>query len=360
MTNQPATSEALRMDIRCHSGGANLAAHLDRVTEFVYRGAEVPLSSHPGWLMVLERGLGHVPYGLEVVDQGVTCGWLPLAYVRSLLFGKFLVSLPYLNYGGVLADDIQISRILIDRAIELADRLDANYLELRHVEANDHPGLPTRVSSKVHMKLALLSDPGQLWKQLPAKVRNQVRKGQKNELQVVWGGEELLGDFYQVFSRNMRDLGTPVFGRKLFREILRQFPGQAEICLVRGEQKPLASALLLHGKKVTEVPSASSLRAFNHTNANMLMYWNLLERAMIKGQAVFDFGRSTPEGNTFRFKKQWGAMPQQAIWQYHVRRGTVGDMRPENPRYQRFIRIWQRLPVGLTKLIGPMIVRGIP
>jgi hypothetical protein len=92
----------------------------------------------------------------------------------------------------------------------------------------------------------------------------------------------------------------------------------------------------------------------------MLMYWNLLERAVRRGQAVFDFGRSTLDSNTCQFKKQWGARPEEAHWQYYVRRGTVGDMRPDNPRYQRFIRLWQRLPVGLTRLIGPLIVRGIP
>ena len=210
------------------------------------------------------------------------------------------------------------------------------------------------------MRLTLPATPGQLWDQLSAKVRNQVRKGTKSELTVIWGGQERLGEFYDVFSQNMRDLGTPVFSRRLFVEIIRQFPDRAEFCIVRAGTTPVAAALLLHGWGTTEVPSASSLRQYNRTCANMLMYWKLLERAAERGQAVFDFGRSSPESNTYRFKQQWGATPFPAEWQHYVRRGSASDMRPDNPHYERMIRVWQRLPVDLTRWIGPMIVRGIP
>jgi serine/alanine adding enzyme len=158
----------------------------------------------------------------------------------------------------------------------------------------------------------------------------------------------------------MRDLGTPVFGLGLFRAILEEFAGKAELCVVRSGGRAAAAALLLHGWGVTEVPSASSLRQFNNTCANMLMYWNLLIRAIERAQDVFDFGRSTPDGNTYKFKKQWGAEPLPADWQYYLRAGEASDMRPDNPRYRRLIRVWQHLPVGVTRLIGPAIVRGIP
>jgi FemAB-related protein (PEP-CTERM system-associated) len=158
----------------------------------------------------------------------------------------------------------------------------------------------------------------------------------------------------------MRDLGTPVYGRGLFEAILAEFPDRAEFCVVRAGALPVAAALLLHGWGVTEVPSASSLREFNQTNANMLMYWHLLERAVQRGQDVFDFGRSSEGSGTFQFKKQWGASPSPAEWQYRLRAGDVGDMRPDNPRYGLMIRLWRRLPVALTRLLGPGIVRGIP
>ena len=177
---------------------------------------------------------------------------------------------------------------------------------------------------------------------------------------MAWGGEELLAEFYEVFSRNMRDLGTPVYGRQLFRSALRHFPGRAELCVVRAGEAPAAAALLLHGRGVTEVPSASSLRRYNPTCANMLLYWHLLERAVGRGQGAFEFGRSTVESNTYRFKRQWGAEPYPAEWQYYLRTGKAGEMRPDNPRYQRFIRLWQRLPVPVTRWLGPRIVRGVP
>jgi FemAB-related protein (PEP-CTERM system-associated) len=337
-----------------------LAKHLPRLRAYVAEGGLVPLSRDPAWLTVLERGLGHAPYCLEVAEGERTRGFLALSYVKSLLFGRFLVGLPYLNYGGVLADDEHVAGMLIDRAVQLADRLGVRYLELRHVQAIDQPALVRREGCKVHMRLDLPVTADALWMGLSSKVRNQVRKGQKSGLDVAWGGPELLPEFYAVFSHNMRDLGTPVFGRGLFRAILRQFPDRAELCVVRADGRAAAAALLLHGWGVTEVPSASSLRRYNPTCANMLMYWHLLERAVQRGQAAFDFGRSSPDSNTYQFKKQWGAAPVPADWQYYVRTGGVTDMRPDNPRYQRMIRLWQRLPVGLTRWIGPPIVRGIP
>ncbi len=348
------------IEIRAHTG-RDLLRLGARWEAYVANGEnEIPLSRHPAWLQVLRRGLGHTPYCLEASDGEEVRGTLPLVHVQSLLFGRFLVSLPYLNYGGVIADDELTARLLIERAIRLADELEVRYLELRHERAIEHPLLPDRMTNKVHMRLALPDRPEKLWSRLSAKVRNLVRKGQKSDLTVHWGGAELLDEFYGVFSRNMRDLGTPAYGRKLFQEVLRHFPDRAEFCVVRAGFQPVAGALLLHGWNVTEVPSASALREFNHTSANMLMYWHLLQRAILRGRRVFDFGRSTLEGNTYRFKKQWGAAAFPAVWQYYTRVGARSDLRPENPRYQRLIHIWQRLPLSLTRLIGPAIVRGIP
>ena len=347
------------IEIRTHSG-RDLGQYWARWEPFVSRNGQVPLSYHPAWSTILERGLRHIPYVLEAVEGGQTRGILPLAYVRSFLFGRFLVGLPYLNYGGVFTDDPEVARLLIDRAIALAAELDVRHLELRHERLIDHPGLIVRSGAKVHMRLCLPASTEDLWNALSPKVRNQVRKGQKSGQEVVWGGEDRLEDFYRVFSINMRDLGTPVFSRELFRSIVRQFPGRAEFCVVLAEGRPAAAALLLHGWGITEVPSASSLRIFNYTCANMHMYWKLLERALGRGQSAFDFGRSSPDSNTFQFKRQWGASPEPAHWQYHLRAGDVSEMRPDNPRYRRMIRIWQRLPVPLTRWMGPSIVRGIP
>jgi FemAB-related protein (PEP-CTERM system-associated) len=348
------------LNVIVHSGAA-LSARLPQLADFVRdSSSNLPLSKHPAWLTILQRALGHEVYALEVRDGDTTHGFLPLAFVSSFLFGRFLVSLPYLNTNGVIARSPDVQTRLIDRAITLADELGVRYLELRHERPIEHPDLNAHFTSKVHMRLDLPRTSQLLWKQLDPKVRNQVRKGTKSEFQVAWGGQELLDGFYHVLCRNMRDLGTPVYGQGLFRETLRTFPDDAEICLLCDGQEPVAAAMLLHGAGITEVPTASSLKEYNPSCVNMLMYSHLMDRAIERGQAVFDFGRSTLDGPTFRFKKQWGALPQPATWQYHVRHGSIGEMRPDSPHYSRAVRLWQRLPLSVTRWLGPRIVRGIP
>ena len=339
---------------------SDIAGRLPQWEAFVDRLGQQSPSCRPKWLEVFARELKHEPYCLEARRGERSVGLLPLEYIRSLRFGRFLVGVPYLNTGGVMAEDEAAGLALIDGAVELADRLDVKYLELRHEQPLEHPALGHKLTSKVHMRLALPDTSDELWDSFKPKVRNQIRKGQKNDLSIHWGAGELLSEFYCVFAQNMRDLGTPVFGRGLFGGILSQFPDQAELCIIRFQNRPIAGAVLVHGPGMTEVPSASSLRRYNRINANMLMYWHLLCRAIARHQQTFDFGRSTVDSNTYRFKKQWGARPVPAVWQYYVRRGTIGAMRPENRRYRLMIRVWQRLPVPLTRLIGPPIVRGIP
>jgi len=340
---------------------AAFARRVEDLTAFVRHSApEVPLSKHPLWLNVLQAGLGHEVYAIEAIAGGCTVGFLPLAFVSSMLFGRFLVSLPYLNTNGVVAQAADVQAELITRAATLADELNVRHLELRHETRIAHPALNAELTSKVHMRLPLPKSEEQLWKGFDSKVRNQIRKGEKGAFTVEWGAAECLDEFHDVIAENMRDLGSPVYGKELFSTILSTFPGDAEICLVRDGTKPAAAALLLHGWGITEVPTASSLKEYNASCVNMLMYHHLLRRAVERGQRVFDFGRSTTDGNTFRFKKQWGAVPHPATWQYRVLQGEVGEMRPDNPRYQRAIRLWQRLPVWLTRRVGPLVVRGIP
>jgi FemAB-related protein (PEP-CTERM system-associated) len=335
-------------------------SHRSRWEAFVARHAPLPLSYHPSWPSVFADGLGHAPFVLEAEEAGKIQGLLPLALLQGPLFGRFLVSHPYLNYGGPLADSDEVALGLIARAVELADRLSVRRLLLRHEREIDHPLLRPYPALKVNVRRSLQPNAEDLWNGLESGVRNQVRKGRKNGLTVSWGSEELLDEFYDVFSRNMRDLGTPVYGRRLFRSIVRRFPDQAEFCVVRAGSETAAAALLLHGWGVTEVPSASSLRRFNPTCANMLMYWNLLERAVDRGQEAFDFGRCTPEGPVFKFKEQWGGRPEPARWQSYERYGEISNIQHDDPGRRNLVQLWKRLPVSLTRLIGPPIVRGVP
>lgn len=322
------------------------------------------LAEHPerrfAWLRILDAGLKHKPFCLIATQNGRLTGILPLVLVASPLFGRRLVSLSYLNTGGVYAISEDVAGALIDRAGQLADELRVRTLELRHETPIAHRLLTRTVDSKVQMRLSLPGTSEALWKRFKPEVRNLVRNGEKRSLEILWGGVDRLDDFYAIFARNMHDLGTPVFSRRLFEAMLRELPDRAEICVCRQEGQAIAAALLIHGDGVTEVPSASSLREFRRTNCNMLMYWHLLQRAIERGQTVFDFGRSTIDSSTYNFKKQWGAVPSPTAWQYYVRQGDVGDVRPDNPKYRVFIALWRRLPHWVTRMIGPGIVRGIP
>ena len=331
-----------------------------RIRAFLATHESATLAHDPAWAEILSRGLGHRAYYLEARRGDRTVGVLPLAYVNTFLFGRFLVSLPYLNHAGPIADDSTTVRRLVDEAVALADRLDVRYLELRNRAEIEHPKLTEQRTSKVLMWRELPSTADELWKSFKPEVRNQVRKGRKHDFDVTWGGTELIDEFHAVFSRNMRDLGTPVFAKELFSSMLAGLGDRGELCVLRKQAEPVSAALLLHAEGVTEVPSASSLREYNKTCANMLMYHHLLLRAQERGQRWFDFGRSSEESGTHRFKRQWGATPSPLVWQYYARRGDVSEVRPDNPKYRWRIETWKRLPLWLTRLIGPLIVRGIP
>lgn len=319
----------------------------------------------PQWNGVLADAFSQKCYTITAEIAGRPAGLLPLVFMKSLLFGRFLIGLPYLNAGGPLTVDgeqqAEIDSRLVTEAVKLADALDVRYLELRNEREIAHPSLNFTRTSKVLMRLDLPASDDELWKALSPKVRNQVRKGQRAEHEIRWGGAELVPAFYGIFAHTMRDVGTPVYPRRLFARIMAELGDAAEICVVSdAAKKDVAAALLLHGRLLTEVPSAAALRSSHANCANMFMYWSLLAHSIHRGQRIFDFGRSSEGCNTWRFKKQWGAQPSPSVWQYYVRRGSMDDLRPDNAGFGLAIRVWKRLPVWLTKLLGPRIVRGIP
>ena len=337
-------------------------AVLRRWREFIQAAGRRRVASQPEWLVVLRDALGHQPFVLEARDtSGRLVGLLPLARVRSKLFGDALVSLPFVSIGGAVASEPAVGAKLVDAAVELADALGVDHLQLRHQEPLEHSALHAARTDKVMMRRPLPDSTEELWKSVGPKVRNQVRKGQKAGLRVEWGREELVDEFYRVFARNMRDLGTPVYPKALFAAMLEAFGERCEVCVVRGEGgQPYAAAVLVHGEGSTEVPCASSLREYNSTCANMLMYWHLLERAIERGQGEFEFGRSTEGSGPYRFKKQWGGRPSRLHWQYYVRRGDPTAVRPDDERYAWKVRMWRKLPLWLANTLGPRIARGIP
>lgn len=328
---------------------------------FVAASARAVCYHQAGWRTVIERSFGIRTFYLYARDSnGMINGILPLAQMKSRLFGNFLVSLPYFNYGGVCAADASALRSLVSEAVELGAELDVRHLELRHTE-NLLPDMPQK-TSKVTMRLTLPTEAEPLWRSFPSKLRSQINRPQKEGMTIKIGGAELLDGFYSVFARNMRDLGTPVYGRLFFENIMRAFPESTWICTVfTKEAQPAASGFLVGFRDVMEVPWASSIQAYNRSSPNMLLYWSMLKHACDLGYRTFDFGRSTRDGGTFRFKTQWGAEPEQLYWHYWVNGGgEAPEVSPSNPKYRLPIEIWKRLPVSLTRLVGPHIVKNIP
>lgn len=346
-----------------------IQSHAISSTEFQTLTETIP-AFHPAylppWCDIVGKSLNQTVYFLEAREEGKLYGILPLVLMRSLLFGKHLIGLPYVNAGGCLVPESprreEIEGGLIDEAVRLADRWDVRYLELRNEREISHPALSWERRGKVLMRRELPREWETLWQQLGPKVRNQVRKGEKAGLQMTWGKEDLLSPFYEIFAETMRNVGTPVYPKRLFAEILRQLPDEAEIGVVSmANGRPVAAGLLIHGRGITEVPSAGALRFSHAFCANMFLYWHLLRHsAETRHAQYFDFGRSSRESNTWRFKKQWGAVEVPIVWKYYVRHGTIDDVRPDNAGYSLAIRVWKRLPVWLTKILGPRIVRGIP
>lgn len=291
-------------------------------------------------------------------DRGIE-GVLPLVLFRSRLFGRFAVSLPFLNYGGIIAESPEAERALLDAAIDECLQGGASHLELRH-SRRLFADLPCK-RHKVAMVLPLEKTPDGQWKALDRKVRNQIRKAEKSGMTSLAGGSELVPVFYEVFARNMRDLGTPVYAMRFFEEVVSTLPDRTRVFCVYAGSRPVAASIVHVHRDIVEVPWASSLREFSAQAPNMLLYWQMLQFAIGRSAQSFDFGRSTPGEGTFHFKRQWGAAPQELVWEYWTAPGVpLPDLSPANPGYRRAIALWQRLPVPLAKLAGPPIVRNIP
>lgn len=326
---------------------------------FVRASAEGHLYHLSAWRRMVEA-LGHPTYYLMSEDtSGAIDGLLPIARLKSRLFGDFMVSMPYVNYGGPCAASDMIKRTLVNEAVQLAARNRVQHLELRLSDTTDF-GLRVR-SAKASMRLRLPASTETLWSGFPSKLRSQVKRAQQEDMTVRIGQQEELDGFYEVFAENMRDLGTPAYGKAFFAAILREFPHSATICSVCLRGEPVASGILLGFRDTIEIPWASSLKRHNRLSPNMLLYWSALEFAVRSGYRVFDFGRSSPDSGPFRFKAQWGAAPQSLHWHYWVPDGAgLPDLSPRNPRYQTAIRVWQHLPISVTKLVGPLIVKNLP
>jgi FemAB-related protein (PEP-CTERM system-associated) len=310
-----------------------------------------------GWRTVMRAALGHETIYLACRDGGSLTGVLPLVRVRSALFGHYLVSMPFVNYGGPLGGPEAV-RALATEAALLADRDGVKLLELR--SAQELP-LDLPVSHrKVTVVLDLPADAEALMKVFPAKLRSQVRRPEKEGVTYAFGRDQV-DPFYSVFSRHMRDLGTPTQGRALFDEIVRSFPDDAWFGCAWLSGRPIAAGAGFRWGNEFEMTWASALSEFNRTSANMGLYGAFMGQAIEKGCTRFNFGRCTPGSSTHRYKLQWGGRDEPLWWYQHTPGGVpAATPSPDRRAFSWGPRLWKRLPLPVATVLGPRIVRLIP
>ena len=315
------------------------------------------------WRGVIQSAFGHRSCYLIARESGQVRGVLPLIEMRSALFGHFLVSMPFLNYGGIVGDTPEAERALALAAAEIAARRGASHIELRQsAEIRDDPGEGwIRRAHKAALVLSLGADPKPVWDGLSSRLRGKVRKAEKNSAEFVVGGAAETDAFYFLYALNMRDLGTPVYSRAFFRNVMTQTGQRARILLVRRNGVPAAAAIALMDAGRIELPWICQNYAESAYNVNEFLYWKAIEWAAGEGARELDLGRSTVGAGTYKFKLQWNPEVRPLSWYYWTPRGVPApQLNPDNPKYALAVRCWKKLPLPIANRIGPMIVRNIP
>lgn len=330
-------------------------------------GWDAYVASHPdatAYHLAAAVNVGRTVFGLDTRFISAHAGdrivgVLPLVEQSSLLFGRFLASVPFFTYGGILADDEQASRALAGQLREYAAARNVDHAELRH-GAPAPVDLPER-TDKVSMMLELPDSTEELGRRLGAKLRSQIRRAEREQPEVLWGHRELLPDFYPVFAAAMRDLGTPVYPCRFFEVVCDAFGDLLTVIVIRVQGNAVAAGILVrHGRSI-EVPWAAAGSAAKRGAINMRLYWEMLVRAIELGAHSFDFGRSTVDSGTYRFKSQWGARPRQLHWHYFLPRGgAIPVLNSSNSKYALASAMWKRMPLWCANALGPLIVRNLP
>jgi FemAB-related protein (PEP-CTERM system-associated) len=325
---------------------------------FVAAAPDATLSHLYVWCRIISGSYGHKAVYLMARRSGCIAGVLPLIQVKSRLFGNVLSSMPFQDYGGIVAGDPEAAKVLLQHALRLKNECAADYLELRH----RNPVLAGEGSLREHKATLILdisSGGKNLWKVFSGKVRNQVRKAEKSGLATHLGGAELLDEFYRVFAVNMRDLGSPVHHAAFFARIFSEFGDNARILVVRDGKRTVGGLIGLMYKDTMTVPWASSLRDYFGKCPNNLLYWDAIQCACERGCKFFDFGRSSIGSGTYHFKLQWGAQPIKLHWQvFDKDRGSASAI-TEDARFRLASGIWKRLPVSFATFLGPHLRKYI-
>lgn len=330
------------------------------------KNGELPLFFDWRWRKIIKKAFSHRPLYLILQnthnEPEAVC---PLFLVKSSLFGASLISLPYLNGGGILSKSDSATLKLLEEIHTLCKQYSCDYVELRsRLPISNEISLPTR-THKAAMLLPLLQDPEEMFSIFPPKLRSQIRRPTKEGCYAsIYRGSEIthaqIQSFYSVFSTHMRDLGTPVFPKKLFTETLTQFGKDAKLCVVYQNNIPIAAGITIQNGIYVEIPWASSLKSKKKFAPNMLLYWEIIKDASLSGARYFDFGRSTYGSGPFKFKQQWGATPEKLHWYYPISESEIPDVNPDSKKFAFLVSVWRRLPLCIANTIGPLVTRSLP
>ena len=310
-----------------------------------------------GWKRIIEGTYGHAGHYLLAERDGQVCGVFPLGQVRHLLFGHSLISVPFCVAGGVLADSPEVQTALEEAAVSLARRLGVDHLEVRNEKPQRDDWL-RKDSLYVGFRRELSEDHDANMQAIPRKQRAMVRKGIKAGL--VGELDEGIDNLYEAYSQSVRNLGTPVFPRKHFQAIRDEFGDDVDVVTIRHEGKVVASVMNYYFRDQVLPYYGGGISAARSLAANDFMYWEVMRRAVEKGCRSFDFGRSKVDTGSYRFKKHWGFEPEPLNYEYFlVKSAEMPDLNPNNPKYALFIKAWKKLPVGMSRMLGPWLAKGL-
>jgi FemAB-related protein (PEP-CTERM system-associated) len=333
------------------------AADLARWDAFVERCPEATFFHKAGWKEILESVFRHRTHYLLAERDTVIVGVLPLAQVKSRLFGHSLVSLPFCVYGGVAATDSAAAPGLHEAARALADDLDVDHLELRNRGPRE-PDWP-RQDLYVTFRKDILPDIEANLLAIPRKQRAMVRKGIQRGLQSELDAS--VDRFFALYADNVHRHGTPALSKRYFETLQRVFGRDVEVLTVLDPAgAPVSSVLTFYFRDEVLPYYAGDAVSARELAANDFKYWELMRRACERGLRVFDYGRSKRDTGSFDFKKNWGFVPAPLHYEYVLRHGdAIPQNNPSNPKYKAMIALWRRLPLGVANAIGPHIVRSL-
>jgi FemAB-related protein (PEP-CTERM system-associated) len=353
MSPPPAASDGLQIR-RLDRDDADAVA---RWEAFVAAAPAATFFHRAGWQNILRDVFGHRCFFLYAERHGEITGLLPLAQVKSLLFGNALVALPFAVYGGVVATDAAAAGALEAEAERIAQELGAAHLEYRNIDAR-HADWPAQ-DLYVTFRKEILPDEEANMNAIPRKQRAMVRKGIKNGLcaEIDTGVER----FFALYADNVHRHGTPALPRRYFEALRREFGRDCEVLTVLApDGAPVSSVLSFYFRdEVLPYYAGDAVRA-RDLAANDFKYWELMRRACQRGYKVFDYGRSKVGAGSYAFKKNWGFEPRPLHYEYRLyRREGVPQNNPNNPKYKLMIAAWRRMPLALANRLGPFIVRNL-